>query len=132
MNILIVDDEKQNRTLLKAFMKKHGTCIEASNGREALILFKGSLTKKDPFDLVFLDILMPHKDGHATLVEMRDLERKNNIKVSNETKIIMCSSLDDHHNMIKATRHGGCTDYITKPIDFEKLLLKLRGFRLID
>ncbi len=132
MKTLIVDDDFVNRELLKAIMKPYGTFMEACDGVEAVACFKNSLRNKAPFDLVLLDIMMPNMDGHATLAALRSLEREHKIKVKNEAKVIMVTSMDDPKNIIQATRYGGCTDYVLKPIKAEDLKLKLRTYSLID
>lgn len=57
--ILIIDDEKGIRSLLREVLEKEGhQVLEASNGRTGLELFR-----RTPADLVIMDILMPVKDG---------------------------------------------------------------------
>ena len=75
--ILIVDDVATNRTLLKKLLEKCGystTC--ASSGPEAL-----DLLKREPVDLVLLDIMMPEMSGHAVLLKMKEEEGLKDIPV---------------------------------------------------
>ena len=59
--VLIVDDEPESRTRLRALLQAHGhAVIEASNGLDAL-----ELARQQPPDLVVSDILMPQMDGFA-------------------------------------------------------------------
>lgn len=68
--ILLVEDDDDMRLMLKDALEKRKHLItEASNGREALIKFKSSLT-----DLVITDLLMPEQDGIGLIMELRKLK----------------------------------------------------------
>ena len=59
MRVLVIDDDESNRKLLKSMVAKMGECDTASNGKDALSAFKKAWEDWRPYDLVFLDILMP-------------------------------------------------------------------------
>ncbi|MEI6415153.1 MAG: response regulator, partial [Pseudomonadota bacterium] len=63
MKILIADDEFPNRKLLRDYLKSYGHCDMVANGKAALELFTADLEDGDPYDVVFLDIMMPEMDG---------------------------------------------------------------------
>ncbi|MFA5480236.1 MAG: response regulator, partial [Candidatus Muiribacteriota bacterium] len=70
-NILIVDDNKENRFLMKILLKKHGAVIdEAVNGKEAIdkILAK-------QYDVILMDIQMPIMDGYEATIKIREMEK---------------------------------------------------------
>ena len=66
-SVLIVDDDPQVRTLLRATLEKAGYRVcEGRTGREALQTYRVT-----PTDLVVMDILMPDKDGLEAIIELR-------------------------------------------------------------
>ncbi len=73
--ILLVEDNDDLRTMLKGSLEKQmHRIMEASNGREALIKFKSSVT-----DLVITDLLMPEQDGIGLIMELK--KKKPDIKI---------------------------------------------------
>jgi two-component system response regulator HydG len=101
--ILIVDDDKDIRTLLSKFLEKEGFQTEqAANAKQAL-----ELLKQHPFDLVVCDFKLPDSTG-------LDLVRK--IKVINHhCPIIMITGYSDVKVAVQAMRLG-VFDYVTKPL----------------
>lgn len=107
--ILIVDDQSLNQTILEAYVNQYceqnGETMQikmANNGLEALLL-----CEDEPFDLIFMDILMPHMDGiEAT---------KHISRIQPNAIIVIVSTQGDEENQIKALR-SGAKDYFVKPI----------------
>lgn len=113
-NILVVDDDKHTRMLIKAVLEaEHYTVFLAANGEEAL-----EMTDKEHVDLVVLDIMMPKMNGY----EFTKILREND----NNLPILMVSAMhqpeDKHKGFIVGT-----DDYITKPIDEEEMLLRIKA-----
>ena len=113
-NILVVDDDKNTRMLLKAVLDNAGyKSICASNGYEAL-----DAMDKNHIDLVVLDIMMPKMDGYELTETLR--ESGNNLP------ILMVSA-----KQLPADKHKGFSvgtdDYITKPIDDEEFLYRIKA-----
>lgn len=107
--ILIVDDQSLNQTILEAYInqycEQHGETMQiktANNGVEALVL-----CQDEKFDLIFMDILMPHMNGiEAT---------KHISQIQPNTIIVIVSTQGDEENQIQALRNGA-KDYFVKPI----------------
>lgn len=113
-NILVVDDDKHTRMLISAILQNaHYNVFTAGNGSEAL-----KMLDCQHIDLVVLDIMMPHVDGY----EFTRLIRKTN----NSLPILMATA----KHLPEDEKKGfivGTDDYITKPIDEEKLLLRIKA-----
>jgi class 3 adenylate cyclase len=104
--ILIADDNRMNRLLLARGLEQQGhTIVFAEHGREAL-----ELLRRDGFDLVLLDVLMPVLDGYQVLAELKLEPHLRDIPV------IMTSSLDELDSVVKCVEMGA-EDYLTKPIN---------------
>ena len=114
IHILVVDDDKSTRMFLSAVLKKNGyTVSTACNGEEAL-----NLMDVEHIDLVVLDIMMPKMDGYEFTRVLR--EAQNNLP------ILMVSAKqlpsDKHKGFLVGT-----DDYITKPIDDEEMLYRIKA-----
>ena len=112
--ILVVDDDKNTRRLMRVVLEKNGyTVFTASDGEEAL-----ARLGEVHVDLVVLDIMMPGIDGY----EFTRILRESN----NDMPILMVSA-----KQLPEDRHRGflvgTDDYITKPIDEEEMLLRIRA-----
>ena len=107
--ILISDDSILARKQLKDFISKYGTptFFEASNGQDAIDTYK----KVKP-DIVFLDIVMPVKDGIAAVKEIRESDPK--------AVIIIVSSVGTQAQLKNAIE-AGAKDFIQKPLNPEQL-----------
>jgi two-component system, chemotaxis family, chemotaxis protein CheY len=132
MKILIVEDDLVNRTILIEVLSEYGICHSAGNGAEGVEAFQLSLDQKTPYDLICLDIMMPVMDGQEALERIRELEKKNGIWGSGQTKIIMTTALKDPKNIMQALIKGGCEAYLTKPLKIEELKEQIKQFGLID
>ncbi len=110
--VLVVDDTPMNLEVFKNLLKQTGIKIEtADDGEEAL-----SLAFDKKYDIIFLDHMMPGKDGIQTLHELRARENDPNL----ETPVICLTA-----NAISGAREKylaeGFDNYLTKPIDSVKL-----------
>jgi two-component system chemotaxis response regulator CheY len=128
--ILIVDDSRYQRQLVHQTLREVGCCQEAGDGAQAVRLFQEALCRGEPFDLVVMDILMPNMDGHRALSWIRRMEERAGAPM--RTKVIMLSSLDDPHNMLKAQFEEGAGAYLTKPFDPADMLAALRALDLAE
>lgn len=108
-HVLVVDDEPVNRKLIEQLLVQQGfTVSSAQNGAEAF-----ELVKKNRYELIVLDIVMPETDGYQVL---RGLKTNPATK---STPVIVCSGLKDKQTVANCIKLGAC-DYIVKPFDPEK------------
>lgn len=105
VKILIGDDSILARKQLKDIILLNGTptFFEASNGQETIELYK----KESP-DIVFLDIVMPVKDGNAAIREI--------IEYDKNAEIIVVSSVGTQ-SQLKAAIEAGAKDFVQKPLN---------------
>ena len=112
-NILIVDDSKFNRDILKEILGEKYNYLEAENGNQAIQMIGENIG----IDLMLLDINMPQMNGFEVLKIMK---RSQCIE---ETPVIMISSEESVDTMPEAYEMG-ITDYITRP--FDSVIVKKR------
>lgn len=113
-HILIVDDDKNSRKLMRAVLEaERYTVSTAENGEAAL-----EVMDKEHIDLVILDIMMPVMDGYELTETIR--------QANNNLPILMVSA-----KQLPADRKQGffvgTDDYMTKPVDEEELLLHVKA-----
>lgn len=113
-HILVVDDDKNTRRLLQAVLETEGyTVFTAENGEDAL-----DVMDKQHIDLVVLDIMMPKMDGYEFTSTLRHC--------NNNLPILMISA----KQLPSDKKHGflvGTDDYMTKPIDEEEMLWRIKA-----
>ncbi len=113
-HILVVDDDKNTRRLLKAVIENDGYRVStAENGEQAL-----EIMDKEVIELVVLDIMMPKMDGYEFTKVLRS--------VNNNLPILMLSA----KQMPDDKRKGflvGTDDYMTKPVDEVEMLLRIKA-----
>ncbi|MFH0788746.1 MAG: sigma-54 dependent transcriptional regulator [Pseudomonadota bacterium] len=111
--ILVADDEASHRLMLKAHLKEEGLeVIEASNGQEAI-----DLVSRHFYDLILMDIRMPVMDGLEALSRIK--------KISPAVPVIMMTAYGSINSAVEALK-SGADDYLTKPLDMDELLLKVK------
>ena len=131
MRILIVEDDYTSGILLKKYLADYGDCTVATDGEEAIQLFKTAVKEKATFDLVCLDIMLPKVDGQEVLKEIRMIEGAQKLRGSEEAKVIMTTALSDPQNIITSFREQ-CEGYLTKPIKKVQLLQEMAKLGLIE
>ncbi len=115
--ILIVDDLKDNRLVLKiAFKNENYILYEATNGKEAI----EKCQELEP-DVVLMDAIMPVMDGYDATKFIRT------IKKFDRMPILMITALSDKSDMIKALECGA-NDFITKPFDKHELIARCKSY----
>jgi PAS domain S-box-containing protein len=118
IDVLVVDDDPAVHDVLSATLSKQGyRLIHAKDGMEAL-----ALMRKNPPDVVTLDVMMPKVDGWSVLGIMKSEPELEHIPV------IMLTIVDDRNLGFSL----GASEYMTKPIDRARLLALIRKFAPID
>ena len=114
--ILLVDDDIRNIFALTSVLEQKGaTVLTGRNGQEAL-----DMLNQDPkIDLVLMDIMMPEMDGYEATKRIRKQKRFAKLPIIAVTAKAM---KDDHKKCLEA----GTNDYVSKPVDLEKLLSLIR------
>jgi two-component system response regulator ResD len=110
--ILIVDDEMEMRQLLRLYLMQNYETSEAEDGYQAL-----EKIRKDDYDLIILDIMMPHMDGWQTIEEVR--------KISDLPIIFLTAkgSTEDKVNGFST----GADDYLVKPFEEAELMARIEA-----
>ncbi len=113
--ILVVDDAEDNVDLLRRRLERRGYCVlTAMSGAEALDVIDAA-----PVDLVLLDVMMPGMSGVEVLQVIRRTRPRDTLPV------IMATAKSDSANVVEALEMGA-NDYVTKPIELEVLLARMR------
>ena len=113
-HILVADDDKNTRRLLTALLENANyTVTTASNGEEAL-----EVLDHEHIDLVVLDVMMPKMDGYEFTQRIRETDAALPILMVTAKHL----PADEKKGFLVGT-----DDYITKPIDEEKLLLRIKA-----
>lgn len=114
--ILIADDQEQNVKMLEILCKKEGhTTLSAHNGREAV-----AIAQEHKPDLILMDVMMPEMDGFEATEAVKSDERTKHIP------IIIVTALDSREDRLRGIK-SGADDFLTKPVDFEELKLRLHN-----
>ena len=104
----------------------------AANGREGLDAFAKALRAGTPYDVIFIDVMMPAMDGHQALEAMRHLEHEQHVGPTDAAKVIMVSAADDSRNVYRAFFQGQAMSFLPKPFTCDAVLAELRKFDIID
>ncbi|MGL5832267.1 MAG: two-component system response regulator [Waterburya sp.] len=114
-NILVVDDIADNLRVLSAALTERGYQVRCvKNGTMALLT-----AKKNPPQLILLDIKMPDMDGYQVCEQLKQDE------LTRDIPIIFLSAFDDVLDKVKAFSVGG-VDYITKPFQAEEIVVRIQ------
>lgn len=111
MKILVVDDEARIRELIKKYAVFEGFDVqEAENGMQAV-----EIARKQTFDLIIMDVMMPELDGFSACREIRK---------ESQVPVIMLSARGEEYDRI----HGfelGVDDYVVKPFSPKELMMRV-------
>ncbi len=109
--ILVVDDEENIREMIKRYATHEGfDVVTASNGQEALDIFR-----KEDFDVVIMDIMMPGIDGYKTFKRMKEIK---------EVPCLFLSALNQEEDRLYGFDIGA-DDYVAKPFSPKELMMRL-------
>ncbi|WP_136809414.1 response regulator transcription factor [Desulfosediminicola flagellatus] len=114
MNILVIDDEPELLERLSSVLtKEHYSVVTAEDGKAAL-----EKLWNDSYDLIMLDIMLPHIDGFEVLKEMR--------AAGISTPVLMLTAKGDIEDKVTGLNLGA-DDYLAKPFSLAELLARVRA-----
>ena len=112
-NILIVDDEKNIRNVIKEYAKFDGfETFEAEDGMQAV-----EMCRTQDFDLIIMDIMMPKLDGYSAVREIRKTK---------QIPVIMLSARGEEYDKL-AGLEGGADDYVVKPFSPSEIIARVKA-----
>ena len=112
MKVLVVDDEKLIRDVIKEYLLLDKMeVVEASDGEEAL-----ECVKKDNFDIIIMDIMMPKMDGYTACREIKKIK---------DVPFIMLSARGEEYDKLIGFDLG-IDDYVTKPFSPKELMARIK------
>lgn len=111
--ILVVDDEKMIRNVIKEYAEFDGFEVtEAEDGMEAV-----EICRKEDFDLIVMDIMMPRLDGYSAIKEIRKTK---------QIPVIMLSARSEEYDKLFGFEIG-IDDYVVKPFSPKELLARIKA-----
>jgi len=114
--ILIIDDSNTNLVLLESLLRKNGYIVHSAlNAKEGIKTMQQSVP-----DLIYLDLVMPEVDGLKFIQMIRERDEWKDVPV------VIISAVSDK-KVIRQSIEMGVIDYITKPIDIEKIISLTNG-----
>lgn len=115
--ILLVDDSGTILMMEKMILAREPyDIVTAKDGREAI---ERAVAERP--DLILLDVVMPHLTGFEVLQKLRAEES------TKATPVILVTTRGEAEN-VEAGYAGGCSDYVTKPINSVELITKIRNY----
>ena len=113
--ILVVDDNQQNLELLQAYLEDVDcTTVPAHDGLQAL-----DIVRKDPPDLILLDVMMPKMSGFEVCKRIKDEPKTADIP------IIMVTALSEFGDIERGI-DSGTDDFLSKPVNKLELLTRIK------
>ncbi|MDD2500612.1 MAG: response regulator transcription factor [Geobacter sp.] len=114
MRVLVVEDEKKVAAFIKRGLEEEGYQVDAvHDGEEAV-----QQARSQPYDLLILDVMLPHKDGLSVVRELRQ---------SGMLAPVLMLTARDTTDDIVAGLDAGSDDYLTKPFAFAELSARVRA-----
>jgi len=112
--VMVVDDEEQNRTLLRDSLEARGyRVVEAENGISAL----RQVEEQTP-DVILLDVMMPKMDGYDVCRRLKKYWKSAHVP------ILVLTALSDRQDRLMAIE-AGANDFLTKPLDLQDVILRV-------
>jgi two-component system response regulator HydG len=111
--ILVVDDDRTHRDMLKTLLTKWGYLIEKADDGQVAI----DMVEAKPYDLILMDIKMIKVSGLVALAEIK--------KINPAIPVIIMTAFSSVQTAVDALK-SGAYDYLTKPFDFDKLKLTIQ------
>ena len=119
-NVLLVEDNELNTEIAVRILKSFGLNVDhAENGKEAVDIFEAS--REGQYGAILMDIQMPVMDGYDATIAIRALTRPDA-----KTIPIVAMTADAFEESVSKAKEAGMDDYITKPIEPQKLFAVLK------
>ena len=113
MNVLVVDDEKLIRDVIKEYLLLEKMKVtEAENGEEAI-----DKVRNNDFDIIIMDIMMPKMDGYSACREIKKIK---------DIPFIMLSARGEEYDKLIGFDLG-IDDYVTKPFSPKELVARIKA-----
>ncbi len=113
MKILIVDDESMIRNVLREYVEFEGNeAFEAEDGMQAV-----KMCRENTYDLVLMDVMMPHLDGYSAVKEIKKIK---------DVPVIMLSARGEEYDKLFAFEIG-VDDYVTKPFSPKEVMARINA-----
>ncbi len=113
MKVLIVDDEEMIRGVLREYLEFEGhEAFDAEDGMKAV-----KMCREQDFDLLLMDVMMPHLDGFSAVKE---------IKKTKDIPVIMLSARSEEYDKLFAFELG-VDDYVTKPFSPKEVMARIHA-----
>ena len=113
MKILIVDDEIMIRNVLREYVEFEGNeAFEAEDGMQAV-----KLCRDNDYDLILMDVMMPHLDGYSAVKEIKKIK---------DVPVIMLSARGEEYDKLFAFEIG-VDDYVTKPFSPKEVMARINS-----
>lgn len=110
--VLIIDDDARNIFAMTATLKaKSFDCLSCLSAKEALDILKTNAV----VDAILIDMMMPEMDGYEAIPRIKNLENRKDTPIISVTAQAM---VGDREKCLRA----GATEYISKPVDVDRLL----------
>jgi len=115
VRVLIVEDEPRlAENIARSLRESAGYAVDVANdGREGLFL-----AESNAYDLVLLDLMLPHMDGMQLLTKIRE--------AGQHTPVLVVTARDEKESVV-ALLNAGADDYLTKPFDLGELLARAKA-----
>lgn len=112
--VLVVDDRREVRHISQHFLEKAGaTVVSAEDGQQGIDMALIARDAGDPFDVILMDMQMPHVDGLKAIAELR---------AAGLDSPIIALTADAMKGDRERCLQGGCDDYLSKPIDHAQMV----------
>ncbi|MDY0227578.1 MAG: response regulator [Desulfomicrobium apsheronum] len=131
MKFLIVEDDPAGAMLLRMILTEYGDVDEVNDGPGAIEAFDGAWSEGRPYDVIFLDIMMPDMNGHEVLKIIRERERALRLPQIREVKVIMTTALDSAESVSQAFYEGRASGYLVKPIYGHSIINEMKKLGII-
>lgn len=113
LRILVAEDDEVNRTLLSMYFAQSAHTLEfAHNGLEAVRAFESH-----PFDVIFMDLMMPEMDGIEATIRIRKIETELlSSGVRTQKTPILALSASTYAEDVALSKQAGCDEHLAKPV----------------